>query len=109
MTDQLDTAAIRAKAKMWHLPPGIADSILALCDALDDARQCVSHANLHADCAIADMTALRAENERLRQALEGVTERYVALASSGDAGFWDPEVEPEVIAARAALAQKEGE
>lgn len=47
MTDQLDTAAIRAKAKMWHLPAGIADDILALCDALDE---------------------LRADNERLRKA-----------------------------------------
>ena len=47
MTDQLDTAAIRAKAKMWHLPAGIADDILALCDALDN---------------------LRAENERLVEA-----------------------------------------
>ena len=30
-----DTKAIRAKAKMWHLPAGIADDTLALCDALD--------------------------------------------------------------------------
>ena len=43
-----DTKAIRAKAKMRHLPSGIADDILALCDALDD---------------------LRAENERLQNAL----------------------------------------
>ena len=33
-----DTKAIRAKAKMWHLPAGIADDILALCDALDELR-----------------------------------------------------------------------
>ena len=33
-----DTTAIRAKAKMWHLPAGIADDILALCDALDELR-----------------------------------------------------------------------
>ena len=33
-----DTKAIRANAKMWHLLPGIADNILALCDALDDLR-----------------------------------------------------------------------
>ena len=38
MSDPIDTAAIRAKAKMWHLPAGIADDILALCDALDEAR-----------------------------------------------------------------------
>ena len=46
-----DTKAIRAKAKMWHLPPGIADIILALCDALD---------------ALCDaLDAERADNERL--------------------------------------------
>ena len=33
-----DTKAIRAKAKMWHLPAGITDDILALCDALDELR-----------------------------------------------------------------------
>ena len=33
-----DTKAIREKAKMWHLPAGIADDILSLCDALDDLR-----------------------------------------------------------------------
>ena len=34
-----DTKAIRAKAKMWHLPAGIADDILSLCDALDAERR----------------------------------------------------------------------
>ena len=48
-----DTKAIRAKAKMWHLPPGIADNILALCGALD---------------------AERADNERLRAALTPFSE-----------------------------------
>lgn len=38
MTDKLDTTAIRAKAKTWHLPARIADDILALCDALDAAQ-----------------------------------------------------------------------
>ena len=37
-----DTEAIRAKAKMWHLPAGIADDILALCDALDELRTIIS-------------------------------------------------------------------
>lgn len=38
-------------------------------------------------------------------ALQVLLHRYVTLASSGDCGFWDPETEPEVIAARAALAK----
>jgi hypothetical protein len=41
--------------------------------------------------------------EALEAALRGITDRYVELANSGDAGFWDPEKEGEVIAARAAL------
>ena len=53
-------------ARLIAAAPDMRETILALCDALDGARQCVSHANLHADCAIADMTALRAENDRLR-------------------------------------------
>ena len=64
-----DTKAIRAKAKMWHLPAGIADDILALCDAYEYSRLAVAHANDHADTAISDMQELRAENERLRAAL----------------------------------------
>ncbi len=44
----------------------------------------------------------------LVEALEAMTDRYTQLASSGDAGFWDCEEEPEVIAARAALARYRG-
>lgn len=75
-----DTKAIRAKAKMWHLPAGIADDILALCDAYEYSRLAVAHANDHADTAISDMQELRAEIERLRRMLDlrgtGRAERY---------------------------------
>lgn len=37
---------------------------------------------------------------RLKEALEAILERYTSLAESGDAGHWDYESEPEVIAAR---------
>jgi len=40
----------------------------------------------------------------LKDALSGILKRYVELAGSGDCGFWDPEEEQEVIAARAALS-----
>ena len=35
---------------------------------------------------------------------EDLLERYVTLVNSGDCGFWDPEAEEGVKAARAALA-----
>lgn len=38
-------------------------------------------------------------------ALNGMVRMYVELVESGDAGFWDAEKVPEVIAARAALAK----
>lgn len=41
----------------------------------------------------------------LVEALENMTERYVGLINSGDAGNWNPEKELEVIAARKALAK----
>ena len=47
-----NTKVIRAKAKMWHLPSGIADDILALCDTLDE---------------------LRAENERLAKVRDNLS------------------------------------
>ncbi len=43
-------------------------------------------------------------NQNLRQALQALLKRYVELVNSGDAGNWDPEAEPEVIAARQVLA-----
>lgn len=45
----------------------------------------------------------------LYAALETTLNRYVELAASGDCGHWDPETEPHVIAARAALAKARGE
>lgn len=42
------------------------------------------------------------------EALAKMTALYVQLAGSGDCGFWNPEEEPGVIAARAALRLAEG-
>jgi hypothetical protein len=44
---------------------------------------------------------------RLEEALNGTVKWIVDLAESGDAGFWDADTFPEVIAARAALNTKE--
>jgi hypothetical protein len=40
-----------------------------------------------------------------RSALIALLDRYTGLVNSGDAGNWNPEDEPEVIAARAAIAK----
>ncbi len=40
----------------------------------------------------------------LESALRDLLDMYLDGANSGDWGFWDPEKQPEVIAARKALA-----
>lgn len=47
------------------------------------------------------------ENARLRAALVGLLDRYCDLVNCGDCGYWDPEKEEPVKAARAALSHKE--
>lgn len=42
------------------------------------------------------------------EALKNFVAEYVDFVESGDAGFWDPEKEAKVIAARAAIAKAEG-
>ncbi len=44
--------------------------------------------------------------KRLEDALEGTVKRIVRLADSGDAGFWNPEEQSVIIAARAALKKE---
>ena len=41
----------------------------------------------------------------LAAALQALLSRYVELVNCGDCGFWNPEEEPEVIAARRQLAE----
>lgn len=45
----------------------------------------------------------------MREALQNLLYSYLRLANSGDCGNWDPEEEKEVIAARAALKDKDPE
>jgi len=44
-----------------------------------------------------------ADRRALRRALADLVDRYVTLVDSGDCGHWNPEDEPVVKAARAAL------
>lgn len=52
------------------------------------------------------LSAAQQEITALRGAAEVLLNRYVGLVNSGDAGFWNPENEPEVQAVRAALAPR---
>lgn len=90
MAKKLDTAAIRAKAKMWHLPAEIADDILALCAALESEQ--AESGRLRAELA------WYGEQSRLARLIhsEGDAGRHALQADGGNR-------------ARAALAQKEGE
>jgi len=53
--------------------------------------------------AIELLSAQAATIAQLRQALTELVERYTELINSGDCGFWDPEKEHQVKAAREAL------
>ena len=53
------------------------------------------------------LRAALSQQQEMREALEGLLDRYTALVNCGDCGNWDPETEPPVIAARRALALKE--
>lgn len=59
---------------------------------LDEAERIVRAVNSHA---------------ALLAALKAMVDRYTSLADSGDCGHWDSSKEPEVIAARAAIAHAE--
>lgn len=61
----------------------------------DDAAYIVECVNSHA--------SLVEEVERLREALTTFVDEYVEMVNSGDCGFWDPEKEDKVVAARKAL------
>lgn len=58
--------------------------------------------------AFASIDASIEPQNELLAALKGVLERYAGLVNCGDCGFWDIESEPEVIAARKAIARSEG-
>ena len=113
-----DTKAIRAKAKMWHLPSGIADDILALCDALDELRTEVKTLRRQAETLkegwrFSDEGRIEAEaeSERLRAELAwyGEQSRLARIIhTEGDSGRHALQADGG-HRARAALAQEGGE
>lgn len=60
-----------------------------------------------AEARTQDVVRLGDELGAAHQALNDLLVKYVNLALSGDAGYWDPELEPEVIEARAVLEKGE--
>lgn len=54
-----------------------------------------------------ELNAAQQRIKRLEEALEGTVKWIVRLADSGDAGFWNPEEQSVIIAARAALKKDE--
>lgn len=68
-------------------------------------------ATVHGEFGEAEKIAnarLIAAAPELLEALKATLGKWVDLVESGDAGFWDAEEEPHVIAARAAIARAEG-
>ena len=61
----------------------------------------------HRDELLKENRELKERIKRLEEALEGTVKWIVHLADSGDAGFWNPEEQSVIIAARAALQAKE--
>lgn len=62
-----------------------------------------------ADAELEANARLISASPEILEALQGMVKKYTELVESGDAGFWDAEKEPEVIAARAAIAKALGE
>lgn len=72
-------------------------------ETTDDASIRVSRENAP------ELIPLISTAPELLEALETFVSEYVALVESGDAGNWDAETEPKVIAARAAIAKAHGQ
>lgn len=58
-----------------------------------------------AACEMAQQEPAAAE---LLAALTAMTDKYVGLVNSGDAGNWDPEKDAEVVSARSAILKAQG-
>jgi hypothetical protein len=80
----------------------------AICSVLNPINSTKSQKPVVADLAeIRANARLIAAAPDMLAALQTFVKEYTELVNSGDAGFWDPETEAKVIAARAAIAKAE--
>jgi DNA repair exonuclease SbcCD ATPase subunit len=101
-----------ARARTRHISGLMAERDAALARAEKaEAENWKDAERRAADLVVAVRRSEQAALARVAQlegALRVMLERFVGLVASGDAGSWDPESEPEVVAARAALNTEEG-
>ena len=81
-------------------PRGIVRELNRLNDEMEEKRKDIVY-------LATEKAKLEERIKRLEEALEGTVKWIVHLADSGDAGFWNPEEQSVIIAARAALQAKE--
>ena len=63
--------------------------------------------DIYPNTIVKELNRMAKRIKRLEEALEGTIKCFVDLADSGDAGFWNPDEQSVIIAARAALEAKE--
>lgn len=109
MSDTPRTAAEFAKKRTF--PAGFTELYDFSCQLeleLNEANRRYEQCEKETCFAIERTAKAEAQLAQMRKALDGILNRYTRLVNSGDAGFWDPEEEPEVIAARLALSSAAG-
>ena len=88
-----------------HIAASNPANVIAVLDVLAEAqREIAEQCRINGKGAERELALLTRVGE-LERALAHMVEHYISLADSGDAGFWNPEEEPEVKAARAVLAK----
>lgn len=111
--------SLAKKTEVGHTPgpwsvsrtTGIGIESVSQCDKASNAAavaSCWPFMWMSGEDSVATMLAnarLIAAAPDLLSALRGFLEMYVAMVNSGDCGNWDAETEPQVIAARAAIAK----
>ena len=93
---------------MSDKPTPLQDRLGSMVHAFSDEQRKYAVRLLAADVGKLERE-LNAANERIKrleEALEGTVKWIVDLADSGDAGFWDVDEQPEIIAARDALKKE---
>ena len=98
-----DTPRMNASAHddgaIWETGCDIERELNAANDEIEEKRKDIVY-------LATEKAKLEERIKRLEEALEGTVKWIVDLANSGDAGFWDVDEQPEIIAARDALKKE---